>query len=97
MTKSGKHCGKRSSCTFCAISSCHYILKKLSAAEASESVYMRERVNEYVYSESSGEPLHPKRLSRVFNVCLNVKYAYTHPLSNENYKPSSYRQFNLTL
>ena len=24
---------------------CHYVFKKLSAAEASESVYMRERVN----------------------------------------------------
>ena len=31
MTKSGNHC--------------HYVLKMLSAAEASESVYMRERVN----------------------------------------------------
>ena len=39
MTKSGKHCGKRRNCTFC-----HYVFKKPSAAEASESVYMRERV-----------------------------------------------------
>ena len=29
---------------------CHYVFKKLSAAEASESVYMRERVNrEFTY------------------------------------------------
>ena len=34
MTKSGKHCGKRRN-----------VFKKLCAAEASESVYMRERVN----------------------------------------------------
>ena len=36
MTKSGKHCGKRGNC--------HYVFKKPSAAEALESVYMRERV-----------------------------------------------------
>ena len=39
MTKSGKHCGKRRNLFFC-----HYVFKKPSAAEASESVYMRERV-----------------------------------------------------
>ena len=45
MTKSGKHCGKRGNCTFCAISPFVTMFsKKLSAAEASESVYMRERV-----------------------------------------------------
>ena len=44
MTKSGKHCGKRRNCTFCAISSFVTVFKKPSAAEASESVYMRERV-----------------------------------------------------
>ena len=38
--KSGKHCGKRRNCSFC-----HYVFKKPSAAEASESVYMREKVN----------------------------------------------------
>ena len=40
---------------------CHYVFKKLSAAEASESVYMRERVkrdrnikltNQYVIKET---------------------------------------------
>ena len=45
MTKSGKHCDKRRNCMLCAISSfCYYVFKKPSAAEASESVYMRERV-----------------------------------------------------
>ena len=39
LTKRGKHCGKRRNCFFC-----HYVFKKPSAAEASESVYMRERV-----------------------------------------------------
>ena len=39
MTKSGKHCGKRRNCSFC-----HYVFKKPSAAEASERVYMKERV-----------------------------------------------------
>ena len=38
MTKSGKHCGKRRNCTFCAISS--------FVTMFSESVYMRERVNQ---------------------------------------------------
>ena len=47
MTKYGKHCDKRRNCTFCAISSfvTTYVFKKPSAAEASESVYMRERDN----------------------------------------------------
>ena len=45
MTTSGKHCGKRRNCTFCAISSFDTMFfKKPSAAEASESVYMRERI-----------------------------------------------------
>ena len=37
MAKSGKHSGKMRNCS--------YVFKKLSAAEASESVYMRERVD----------------------------------------------------
>ena len=41
MTKNGKHCGKKT----CNFFFCHYVFKKPSAAEASESVYMRERVN----------------------------------------------------
>ena len=41
MTKSGKHCGKRKNYYFFF---CHYVFKKLSAAEASEIIYMRERV-----------------------------------------------------
>ena len=46
MTKSGKHCDKGRNFTFCAISSfVTMFFKKPSAAEASESVYMRERVN----------------------------------------------------
>ena len=50
MTKSGKHCGKRRNCTFCAISSfVTMFFKKPSAAEASESVYMRERANLELY------------------------------------------------
>ena len=45
MTKSGKHCGKRRNCLF-----------ELSAAEASESVYMRERVKQIpTYKESTAE------------------------------------------
>ena len=48
MTKSGKHCGKRGNCTFLAISPFVSVFKKLSAAEVSESVYMRERVKSYV-------------------------------------------------
>ena len=44
MTKSGKHCDKRRNCKFCAISSFVTVFKKQSAAEASESVYMMERV-----------------------------------------------------
>ena len=44
MTKSGKHCGERRNCLFWAISFFVTVFKKLSAAEALESVYMRERV-----------------------------------------------------
>ena len=45
MTKSGKHCDKMRNFMFCAnFFFCYYDFKKLSAAEASESVYMRERV-----------------------------------------------------
>ena len=46
MTKSGKHCGKRRMLALSNFFFCHYVFKKLSAAEASESVYMRERVND---------------------------------------------------
>ena len=46
MNKSGKHCDKRRNCSFGAISSFVTLFsKKPSAAEAIESVYMRERVN----------------------------------------------------
>ena len=44
MTKSGKHCGKRSA-RFEQFVLCHYVFIKPSAAEMSESAYMRERVN----------------------------------------------------
>ena len=51
MTKSGKHCGKRRNCTFCAISSfVTMFTKKTSAAEASERVYMRVRVKKLDYA-----------------------------------------------
>ena len=40
MTNSGKHCGKRRGNFFF----CHYVFKKPSAAEVSESVHMRERI-----------------------------------------------------
>ena len=46
MTKSGKHCGKKEKLhVLCNFFFCHYVFKKPSAAEASESFYMRERVN----------------------------------------------------
>ena len=35
---------------------CHYIFKKLSAAEASESVYMRERVNPHILPQLQQTP-----------------------------------------
>ena len=45
MIQSGKHCGKRRNCSFWAISSfVTMFFKKPSAAEASESVYMRKRI-----------------------------------------------------
>ena len=44
MTKSGKYCGKRRYCSFGAISSFVTMFLKSIPAEASESVYMRERV-----------------------------------------------------
>ena len=47
---------------------CHYDVKKPSAAEASESVYMRERVNASAYREDSGEPVRPHSPIRVFTV-----------------------------
>ena len=31
---------------------CHYVFKKLSAAQATESVYMRERVNPYPHTDT---------------------------------------------
>ena len=49
MTKSGKHCGKRRNCNFFF---CPYVFKKLSAAEASESVYMTERDNVLKHMEN---------------------------------------------
>ena len=50
MTKRGKHCVKRSNFFFC-----HYVFKKPSAAEASESVYMRERVKTQTTLKTSGQ------------------------------------------
>ena len=43
MTKSGKHCGNRRNC-LSNFFICHYVFKKPSAAEASESIYISERV-----------------------------------------------------
>ena len=60
MTKSVKHCGKRKNCFFC-----HHVFKTLSAAEASESVYMRESVVEERKITSYGQfPLWPQGLSK---------------------------------
>ena len=44
MTKSGKHCGKRRNFLFRIFFSFVTVFKEPSAAEASDSVYMRERV-----------------------------------------------------
>ena len=45
MTKSAKIlCQKEKSLVFSNFFFCHYVFKKPSAAEASESIYMRERV-----------------------------------------------------
>ena len=45
MIKSGKHCGKTEKLLVLSnFFFCHYVFKKLSAAEAAESVCMRERV-----------------------------------------------------
>ena len=50
MTKSGKHCGKKEKLlVFSNFFFCRYVFKKPSAAEASESVYMREGLNFIVY------------------------------------------------
>ena len=46
MTKSGKTLWQKEKLLVLSIFLfCHYVFKKPSAAEASESVYMRERVN----------------------------------------------------
>ena len=51
MTKSGKHCGmKEKLLVLSNFYFCHYVFKKQSAAEASESDYMRER-DKGVYSK----------------------------------------------
>ena len=59
MTKSGKHCEKKEKLhVLCNFFFCHYVFKKPSAAEASESVYMRERVKSVSYNinnKSAGE------------------------------------------
>ena len=44
MTNSGKHCQKEKLLVLSNFVFCLYVFKKLSAAEASENVYMRERV-----------------------------------------------------
>ena len=51
MIKSGKHCGKR--IKLLVLSNfffCHYVFKTPSAAEASESVCMRERVKSFSHT-----------------------------------------------
>ena len=58
MTKSKKHWQKEKLLVLSNFFFCHYVFKKLSAAEVSESVYMRERVK-----QTSIE---------VFSFCLNV-------------------------
>ena len=44
MTKSGKNIVAKGEIALCNFFFCHYVFKKPSAAEASECVYMRERV-----------------------------------------------------
>ena len=48
MTKSGKHCQKEKLLVLSNFFFCHNVFKKPSAAEASERVYMRERVNNLI-------------------------------------------------
>ena len=48
MTKNGKHCGKEKLLVLSNFFFCHYVFKKMSAAEASESVYMKGRVNTFM-------------------------------------------------
>ena len=49
MTKSGKHCDKNKKLLDLSnFIFCHYVFKTPSAAEASESVYMRERDTIYI-------------------------------------------------
>ena len=43
MTKSGKHWQKEKLLIFSNFFFCHYVFKNSSAAEAAESVYVRER------------------------------------------------------
>ena len=50
MTKSGTFWQKEKLLVVSNFFFCHYVFKKLSATEAAESVYMRERVN-YVYGK----------------------------------------------
>ena len=48
MTKSEKTLWQKEKLHFlCNFFICHYVFKKLSAAEASKSVYVRERVNPF--------------------------------------------------
>ena len=70
MTKSGKHCGKKRNCLFF-----HYVFKKLSAAEASESIYMRERVkddkqNSHIRSVGAAIFLYVSTYKKIRNVSV---------------------------
>ena len=51
--RSWKHCGKWRNCLFWAISSFATMFQKLSAADASESVYKRERVELRIMAKNS--------------------------------------------
>ena len=50
---------------------CHYVFKKPSAAEASESVYMRERVNPFSYTTRL-QQLTLKSMKNFINDCQTV-------------------------
>ena len=75
MTESGKHYDKRRNCSFRAISSFVTMFsKKRSAAETSERVYMRERVNTLMHLQqtSLGNMVANGNISHNFSFCQNT-------------------------
>ena len=89
MTKSGKHCGKRRNCTF---------FKKPSASEASESVYMRERVKKNMVLSAARFSINLPRCfqSRLLQICckqisevcnLIIEFAIKYPYIRGQFSP----------